>query len=170
MAYQYKKPSAADSAAPALISLGGASPLHPMMSALSLSREARSTDLDTAASSGYGHKDEIVHCPEGIPIKQALFGLLAAFAASFGFLFRAVTQAQGGRRRKRMAEDGLVIDAETSVVDQISFMASDLFWSGTFGALPLNCPFHNNLLANVCLFLANEGKRNTCEYRGRKPE
>lgn len=43
------------------------------------------------------------YCPEGIPVEQALFAILATFAAAFGFLYTAVTMRQG-RRRKRRSE------------------------------------------------------------------
>ncbi len=66
-------------------------------------REARQLGLDDLfgglSHSGYGHK-----CKKGIPVEQALFAVLAAALASFGFLFRAVTQAQGRRRRRRRRE------------------------------------------------------------------
>ena len=55
-------------------------------------------DLDVAAGSGYGHKVE--ECPEGVPVDQALFAIAAAAAASFGILFRAVTQATMGRKKR----------------------------------------------------------------------
>lgn len=64
--------------------------------AMALGRVKRQSDLDAAAS-GYGPG----YCPEGIPIEQALFALLAAFAAAFGFLFRTLTQITQGRKRKR---------------------------------------------------------------------
>ncbi len=65
-------------------------------------REGRQLDLFGGLSgSGYGHK-----CKKGIPVEQALFALLAAALASFGFLFRAVTMA-GRRRRRRRRSVGL---------------------------------------------------------------
>ena len=63
-----------------------------------LSREARSMSMLGYGMSAYG-------CPEGIPIEQALFGILAAFGASFGVLFRAVTQATQKRKKRGTKED-----------------------------------------------------------------
>lgn len=57
----------------------------------------RSDNLDLfAAASGHGG-----YCPEGIPAELAILGLLAAFGAAFGILYRAVTLKTGGRRKKR---------------------------------------------------------------------
>ena len=91
-------------------------------------RNTRQADLD-GAYSGYGGSQEI-YCPEGIPVEQALFGILAAFGASFGFLFRAVTIATAKRRRKRMAEDGAVMDASTTVWEDLQNKAADMYWWG----------------------------------------
>lgn len=65
-----------------------------------LTRQAED-DLD-GAFSGYGS-----YCPEGIPVEQAILGILAAFAASFGFLFTAVTMITGRRRRRKRGTVGL---------------------------------------------------------------
>ena len=67
-----------------------------------LSREVRQARDDLAgAFSGYGGGS---YCPEGIPVEQAIFGILAAFAASFGFLFRASTMITNPKRRRRSLE------------------------------------------------------------------
>ena len=88
----------------------------------------RQADLD-GAFSGYGG-----YCPEGIPVEQAIFGILAAFAASFAFLFMAVTMiTDPRRRRKKRAELG---DDEISTGD----IAADFSWLGT-------CPNVYNLRA-----------------------
>ena len=61
----------------------------------------RSDNLDLfAAASGHGGG----YCPEGIPVELAIWGLLAAFGAAFGILYRAVTLKTGGRRKKRNVE------------------------------------------------------------------
>lgn len=92
-----------------------------------LSRESRQLDID-GAFSGYGHE---TYCPEGIPVEQAIFGILAAFAVSFGFLFRAVTQITGGRRRKRSA-DGDTLAAEEPVTwyEELQTKVADMYWWG----------------------------------------
>ncbi len=65
-------------------------------------REARQIDLfGGLSSSGYGHK-----CKDGIPVEQALFAILAASLAAFGFLFRAITMNPPGRRRRKRMADG----------------------------------------------------------------
>lgn len=87
-----------------------------------LSREVRQTDLGGAAS-GYGHHHEI-YCPEGVPVEQAIFAILAAFGASFGFLFRAVTLITA-KRKKRSAED------PTTVWEDLQTRAADMYWWGT---------------------------------------
>ena len=84
-----------------------------------LSRETRQADL-AGALSGYGHKVE--YCPEGIPVEQALFAILASFAAAFGFLFRAITMATATRRRKKRAAGNL----EPVTWEEV---AQDLLWS-----------------------------------------
>ena len=87
----------------------------------SLSRVSRQTDLD-GAYSGYGGGHEI-YCPEGIPVEQALFGILAAFGVSFGFLFRAITLITA-RRKKRSAKD------HTPVWESLQTHAADIYWWG----------------------------------------
>lgn len=86
-----------------------------------LSRDTRQADLD-GAYSGYGPQE--IYCPEGIPIEQALFGVLAAFGASFGFLFRAVTIKTGGRRKRA--------DAEPTPLwwEDLQDKAADMYWWG----------------------------------------
>ena len=115
----------------------------PIRSALALplvhSRQVRDTDL-SGAFSGYGHQAE--YCPEGIPVEQALFGILAAFGASFGFLYRAVTMATMGRRRRKRSEDEAARAAAAAngtlwEEDQLNFYqmlqekAADMAWFGT---------------------------------------
>lgn len=93
-----------------------------------LSREIRQADLGGAAS-GYGHHKEI-YCPEGVPVEQALFALLAAFGASFGFLFRAVTLITGGRR-KRSAEGALTRGGDAPPWhEELLAKAADMYWWG----------------------------------------
>ncbi len=88
-----------------------------------LSRQTRQARDDVAgAYSGYGH-DHIVYCEEGIPIKQALFALLAAFAGSFGFLFRAITQITGGRKKRALGDD-------STWAERAYMVAADMMWMG----------------------------------------
>ena len=61
------------------------------------------TDLSGAFSSGYGHMSTTIYCPEGIPVEQALFAILAAFGAAFGYLYRALTIVTGGRKKRGAA-------------------------------------------------------------------
>ncbi len=63
------------------------------------------------------------------PLK-ALFALLAAFAAAFGYLFRALTLISQGRRRKRMAEDGPLIDAGRTWWEEMKNNMADMYWHG----------------------------------------
>ena len=67
---------------------------------------------------GYGHKVE--KCPEGVPVDQALFAIAAAAAASFGILFRAVTQATMGRKKR----------SQNTPVGTRTWLA-DMAWLGT---------------------------------------
>ena len=90
-----------------------------------LSREVRQTG---SFSSGYGH-DKIEHCPEGIPVEQAVFAILAAFAAAFAALFRALTQATmaaAGGRKKRAAGAAL----ELPFYEAMQQKLADLTWMG----------------------------------------
>ena len=98
-------------------------------SSQSNSREIRAaTDLAASGTSGYGHgHHKIEYCPEGIPLEQAIFLALAAFAASFGVLYRAVTMALGKKRRKR--SDG---EADVAWYEVIQDRVGDILWSGMF--------------------------------------
>ena len=89
-------------------------------------REGRATDLAASGTSGYGHGHKVEYCPEGIPLEQALFLALAAFAASFGILYRAVTMALGRKRRKR-SDDG---DEGSAWYEVIQDRLGDILWSG----------------------------------------
>ena len=84
------------------------------ISMFSHQRQARSIMSAVYGPSAYG-------CPEGIPIEQALFGILAAFGASFGVLFTAVTQATQKRKRRSSPQE-----------EDIEFMEiiEDLAWLG----------------------------------------
>jgi hypothetical protein len=61
---------------------------------------------------------------------QALFALLAAFAASFAYLFTVLTGISQGRRRKRMAEDGPLIDANVPWWSEYLNRMADFYWHG----------------------------------------
>ena len=77
---------------------------NSIMASALVSRSERSAfDQSGAFSSGYGPMIE--YCPEGVPVEQAIFGILAAFGASFGFLYRAVTMTTGGRKRRSLRAD-----------------------------------------------------------------
>lgn len=95
-------------------------------SAMALPRQARSTDIVGAFSTGYGY-DKKMECPEGIPVEQAIFGALAAFAAAFGFLFRAVTMATATGRRKKRA---LASAEDAPLLDTLHGKVSDVLWMG----------------------------------------
>lgn len=91
----------------------------------SLSRQVRQAeDMSGAYSSGYGD-----YCPEGIPVEQAIFGILAAFAASFGFLFRAITQITNPARKRRDLRTGVNPPAE-SLLERVQTEGADMFWWG----------------------------------------
>lgn len=93
-----------------------------------LHRQTRqAAGLAGSFSSGYGH--EKMECPEGVPVEQAVFGILAAFAASFGFLFRAVTMATG-RRKKRSSTDDNNDMTDMSLLDRVLTQAQDMAWMG----------------------------------------
>ena len=87
--YQYKRTSLEESKQTSADSSADAT----------LSRQSRQADLYGAASSGYGS-----YCPEGIPVEQAIFAILAAFGVAFGVLYRAITM--GRRRRRRRGRRG----------------------------------------------------------------
>ncbi|TRY80267.1 hypothetical protein TCAL_15419 [Tigriopus californicus] len=86
-----------------------------------LSRQVRASDL-SGALSGHGYAE---YCPEGIPVEQALFAILAAFAAAFGFLFRAVTLATARRKRRSLAGQ-----PQLSWTEELELQAHDLVWWG----------------------------------------
>lgn len=100
-----------------------------------LARQARQADDSYGALSGYGHH-KIIYCPEGVPVEQAIFGLLAAFAASFGLLFRAVSLAGRKRRRKRAVNEThqqyqqYLAAEEEGWLQELMAMLSDLYWWG----------------------------------------
>ena len=83
-------------------------------------RVERQADLQGAFSSGGGY------CPEGIPVETAIFAALAAFGVAFGVLYRALTIAQGGRK-KRDISAGI---KPQSVMDEIANNLADLYWWG----------------------------------------
>lgn len=91
-----------------------------------LSRTKRD-DL-SGALSGYGHHGH--YCPEGIPVEQAIFGLLAAFAGSFGFLFRTVTMITARRKKRSLNPDGTISTESENPVQEIFDQGADLLWSG----------------------------------------
>ena len=59
-------------------------------------------------------------CPDGVPLEFALLSLLAAFGAAFGILYVALTQAGGGRRKRRAEGSFLLLNTELA----------DLLWTG----------------------------------------
>ena len=67
-----------------------------------------------------------IYCPEGIPVEQALFGVLAAFGASFGYLFRAVTIKTGGRRKRSTQKE----DETSFNWEDLPEQAADMYWWG----------------------------------------
>ena len=80
-------------------------------------RKGKQLDLQAAAS-GYGS-----YCPEGIPVEQAIFGILAAFGVAFGVLYRAVTLKTNARRKRRD------IKPEDDIVKTRNKLA-DFLWMG----------------------------------------
>jgi hypothetical protein len=86
-------------------------------------RNGRAADLYAAASGSGGY------CPEGIPVELALCLLLAAFAITFGILYRAVTKITGGRRRKKRFTD------IKEVLQDYQDRCSDILWWGRFTLL-----------------------------------
>ena len=70
-----------------------------------------------SAASGY----ESSYCPEGIPIEQAIFGILGAFGVAFAVLYTAVTMKTARRRKRSEIES-----EDVSVEDQLS----DFIWHG----------------------------------------
>ena len=65
---------------------------------------------------------------------QALFALLAAFAAAFGFLFRTLTQiTQAGRKRKRsLAGTSAPSFGEDNWWEELKNHLGDQFYHGNF--------------------------------------
>ncbi len=126
--YAYKRPQQMQSPfAPALASaasLGG-----EVVPALHHRQER-----DLLGSASY-HKDEVIYCPEGIPIKQALYALSAAATAALGFLYRAITMAGRRRRRRRSAAAaGEEEDPSSDTgywLDNLPFAVPDVFHAGT---------------------------------------
>ena len=104
-----------------------------------LSRQARQAeDMSGAYSSGYGD-----YCPEGIPVEQAIFGVLAAFAASFGFLFRAITQITDPARKRRDLRAGG--GQPESLLERIQAEGADMFWLGRFATVKQHARLTNEL-------------------------
>ena len=122
MSSKLSKRAAASSADIAQTDFAAYGPRYPLPdeSAVAHSRQTRE-DL-AGAFSGYGHTG---YCPEGIPVEQAIFGILAAFAASFGFLFRAITMITGGRKKR--SADGNI---QPLTWEEISGYAGDMVWYG----------------------------------------
>lgn len=79
---------------------------------------ASGSDLSVAesygAQYGYVHEEE---CPEGIDENLALLLTAAAVAASAFVIFREVTLAQAGRRRRREAEANGVLNRGSPLLD-----------------------------------------------------
>ena len=98
-----------------------------------LARESRQAD-SYGAMSGYGHH-KIIYCPEGVPVEQAIFGILAAFGASFALLFRAVSLGRR-KRRKRAAGESFqeyheyLAEEEEGWIQEIGERISDVYWWG----------------------------------------
>ena len=85
-----------------------------------------SDNFAAASGSGYGGG-----CPEGVPVEFAILSILAAFAVSFGILYRTFTLETGGRRRRRFSFDGNVDKIQESGFD-VSQMIADYFWLGNY--------------------------------------
>ena len=97
MSSKLSKRAAASSADIAQTDFAAYGPRYPLPdeSAVAHSRQTRE-DL-AGAFSGYGHTG---YCPEGIPVEQAIFGILAAFAASLLRFSASCRSASLWRRRK----------------------------------------------------------------------
>ena len=78
---------------------------------------------------GYGGPVYGGACPEGVPVEFALLSILAAFATSFGILYRVFTLTTMGRRKKRFSEDG-------DIVNYIVGIVADLTWKGKKSLIP----------------------------------
>ncbi len=92
----------------------------------SLSRQPRQADL-VGAFSGYESS-----CPEGIPAEIAILTLLGAFGVTFGILYRAVTVATGGRKRRKKRADFFQNPPPDSVWHEFMNRCSDLYWIGKY--------------------------------------
>ena len=82
--------------------------------------ETSASDLSAATSGHYGAQFGYVHeeeCPEGIDENLALLLTAAAVAASAFVIFREVTLAQAGRRRRREAEEAGVLFRNSPMID-----------------------------------------------------
>lgn len=97
---------------------------HHLFENATQSRSIRAVDSVGGYSSGYGE-----YCPEGIPIEQALFGLLAAFAASFGFLFRAVTMITAPPMSRSVLRHESIL-FNSNFLEDLQVRAADLMWWG----------------------------------------
>ncbi len=128
--YQYKHPSSADLASPLVPVAALASAAGHLASVDGPAAAHSRPERDLLGSASYGHKDEVIYCPEGIPIKQALYALSAAATAALGFLYRAITMATGRRRRRRQAELSSGGSDSGSFMDTLSFRVSDVFHAG----------------------------------------
>lgn len=85
-------------------------------------------------------------------VVQALFALLAAFAASFAYLFRVLTLISQGRRRKRMAEDGPLIDASVTWWQEVQSRMADFYWHGMSSYQAVVYVVDDNNLLFCCYF------------------
>ena len=84
--------------------------------------ETSASDLSAAQSGHYGAQFGYVHeeeCPEGIDENLALLLTAAAVAASAFVIFREVTLAQAGRRRRREAEEAGIEFRNSPMIDFI---------------------------------------------------
>ncbi len=132
MGYKYNKPDTPFQPVVTMAALSSA--FSPELAAASSSHNRQARDLLGSAS--YGHKDEVIYCPEGIPIKQALYALSAAATAALGFLYRAITIATGRRKRRSLRRDtddlpSVDLQEESGVpIDAMFYKVSDVFNAG----------------------------------------
>lgn len=103
------------------------------------------------ALSGYGHH-KIIYCPEGIPVELAIFSILAAFAVSFGVLFRAASLAGRRRKKRSAATPG---EGSTTWYEDLKQAAADLAWFGR--CLPLLVGWIPPVSVPTCMFSSNCG-------------
>ena len=106
------------------------------------SRVERQVDLQGAFSGGGGY------CPDGIPVETAVLAALAAFGVAFGILFRAVTIATGGRKKRELSGN----DEPISFMDEIGAHLADLYWWGM------------NYLITILIFRVEELKNFKCLF------